>query len=273
MSKLSLSLLICSMFSLNSFATDMASIPTPSKVKKNNSSDKKTSSKKSESNLYVVSNKHVNRIITPFKSPSIVIDSIPNLSYKQRGSVLYLALPSSLEETVAGWITEKNDESSAIRVMFKPMPVQPKEVQLGQSIQGSAVARKFERTYNRNDVIRKSMEALSLNKLPVGYQMSDVNGSYIPNCSQEGLIFDFYRGQFASGGDYVISIGTVENTSSHTVLLKENNCYSDGVVGVAAYPEIELLPTEKSEIYVMFYRQKNIKTTAENPRKSLLEGQ
>ena len=269
MNKSPLSLLLFSIFSLNSFATDMATIPVPNKV----DSKKGAESKNSQSNLYVVSNKHVNRIITPFKSPSIVIDSIPNLSYKQRGNVLYLALPSSLDEIVAGWVTEKNDESSAIRVMFKPMPVQPKEVKLGQSVKGSAVARKFERSYNRNDVIRKSMVSLSLNNLPVGYQLGDVNGSYIPNCSQDGLTFDFYRGQFVSGGDYVISIGTVENSSSKTISLKENNCYSDGVVGVAAYPDVELLPTEKSEIYVMFYRKKNIKTTAENPRKSLLGGQ
>jgi conjugal transfer pilus assembly protein TraK len=294
MVKNTLALTIGCLFSLSAIATDMATVPKPS----NNQSpfaigsagkpaadsartysvgSTTTSSKNSESSLYVVSNKHVNRIVTPFKRPTIVLDSIPELSYKQRGNVIYLALPSTLEETVAGWVTEKDNkgqESSAIRVLFKPMPVKPQEVQLTQShTQGSVAARKFERSHVRNDVILKSMSSLALNQLPVGYQMGNVNGSYIPTCTQQGLTFDFFRGQFASGGDYVISIGTVENNSNQAITFNEYTCYSDGVVGVAAYPEIELLPTEKAEVYVMYYREKNIKTSAETPRKSLLGGE
>lgn len=282
---LTISFFVSSVLSCNAaLATDMATLPKSSKsrnthnvdksdpIKVNKTYSEQESDEYSENTFYALSNKHVNRIITPFRSPVIVIDSIPNLSYKQRGNILYLALPSTLNEVVAGWITEKGDESSVIRVLFKPMPIKPQQVELQKSsTPGTAVARKFERANPRNDAVREVIYALALGNLPLGYQMMNVNGSYIPNCKQAGLNFDFYRGQFASGGDYVVSIGTVENTSNHIIQLAENNCYTDGVVGVAAYPETELLPFERSEVYVMFYRNKNIQSSPQTPRKSLLD--
>lgn len=254
-------------------ATDMATMPKLIKGTNTvNKSGLRDINKNPENNLYVVSNKHVNRIVTPFRSPVIVIDSIPNLSYKQRGNILYLALPSTLKDVVAGWITEKGDESSVMRVLFKPMPVKPQQIELQKSsMKGTAIARKFESANPRDDVVREVMATLALGNLPSGYQMMSVNGAYIPNCKQAGLNFDFFRGQFASGGDYVVSIGTVKNASNQTIKLAENNCYSDGVVGVAAYPETELLPSERSEVYVMFYRDKNMQSNSQTSRKSLLD--
>lgn len=225
---------------------------------------------KKESPVYVISSKHVNRIVTPFENPSVKLDAIEGVATKSVDNVLYLSTTAT--QPIAAFITEAGDETAAIKVILRPMPVAPQEIILkSSSLEGSAIARRFERSSPRSTTIMNVMAELVRGGLPSGYSMKGVNSQYLPKCRQSGLTFDFYNGQFVTGGDYVVSIGVVKNHSSRVVNFTENSCYKDGVVAVAVHPNTRLLPNERTEVFVMFYRIKPTTTTVQ-PRPSLIGG-
>lgn len=208
-----------------------------------------------EACMYVISNTHINRIVTPFNHPSIKIDALNGVEHKAKDNIVYL---STVQDTpIAGFITEQGDESAAIKFVLKPVPTGPQEVVLQHSsIGGSEMARKFERSSARDETFTNVLSAIAKGSFPVGYELKPFNPSYLPTCNQAGLTFDFINGQFVSGGDYVVSIGTVKNTNFGKAELKENNCYKEGVVAVSAYPSPYLMPGDSAEVYVMYYRNK-----------------
>ncbi|EOX3447460.1 type-F conjugative transfer system secretin TraK [Vibrio cholerae] len=229
------------------FATKMAEIEAQSSPKHSN--------KAKAEQLQVISSQHVNRIVTPFNNPSIKLDNVEGVSYKNLDNVLYLS--TQHDTNVGGWITEGGDESTAIRVLFKPMPVPPQEIVLEETAnKGSEIARRFEQSSPRTTSIVNVLSAIATGNLPSGYKQQEVNASYLPKCQQSGLTFEFYNGQFFSGGDYVVSIGTANNKTAQSIEFAENNCYQDGVVAVNAYPYNIVKPNSKVEVLVMYHRLK-----------------
>lgn len=224
--------------------------------------------------VHVISNSHVNRIVTPFVNPSLKMDSIGGVAYKQQENVIYLSTSKDNRNDIAAFITEKGDESYAIPVVLKPTLIGPQEVHVGtltNASTGSALAQRFERSYPRDETIERVFHTLGQGELPDGYSLRNVAANYLPKCSQTGLTFDFYRGQLASGGDYVVTIGTVRNSSPRRIEFKENNCYAEGVVAVTSYPLTQLEPNELAEVFVMFYRDKP-SVQPQRTRKSLIGG-
>ncbi|ELA9367464.1 type-F conjugative transfer system secretin TraK [Vibrio parahaemolyticus] len=252
-------LFLAALITSSAFATERAVFPIDNNV------DKKLSS------FYVISENHVNRIVTPFSNPSIKLDNVGGVSYQAKDNVLYLA--TTTKQPIAAFITENGDESAAIKVVLKPESVPPQEIVLnGASLaNGSQLARTFERSNPRTKSITNIMAMLVKGDIPLGYQEKEVNAQYIPHCEQNGLVFDFYRGQHYSGGDYVVSIGTVKNTSSQMIEFTENHCYERGVVAVAAHPTLQLLPNQRTEVFVMYNRNKPYSRQSVG-RQSLLQG-
>lgn len=236
-----------------------------------NSNSDETSRTEKKQDIHIISIAHVNRIVTPFKNPSIKLDNVAGVAYKTVGHVLYIS--TTAQQLIGGFITEQGDESVAIQIMLKPMDVAAQEIVLTGSnpSNGSELARRFERSSSRTMAIKEIMATLAKGDLPTGYVQKNVNASYIPTCKQIGLVMNFYNGQFVSGGDYVVSIGTVTNQTTATIEFKENNCYSEGVVSIAAHPSVDLLPSETSEVYVMFHRNKPSVRKVQK-RQSLLGG-
>ncbi|BBM67924.1 hypothetical protein VA249_45700 (plasmid) [Vibrio alfacsensis] len=248
-------------FSLNVNATDMATF------KPNTANSRASVSNTKDQELYVISNRHVNRIVTPFENPSLKLDDAEGTKHKVEDNVVYLGTNNTAN--IAGFITESGDESAAIKVIFKPMPVAPQEIVLDGRVGGSEIARRLERSSPRTESIVSIMSGVATGNLPTGYKVENVNASYLPNCQQLELSFDFYNGQFVSGGDYVVSIGTVQNKSNRPVKFKENLCYEDGVIAVTAYPSYLLQSGQKAEVLVMYHRVK-APFKAERKRQSLL---
>lgn len=260
MSKLSFSikmLLASCIISGSAYATANASLQTDL-VKAGN--PKNTESTGVLDNVYIVSSKHLNRIVTPFKNPSVKLDDLPDTTWQAKENVIYFA--SKLQGTeISGFITETGDENSSIPVIFKPMPVPPQQVVLKSSVGssfGSQRARDFEQSNPRNTSIVKVMATLARGELPDGYTIGSPSSEYLPTqCHQDGLVFDFYSGQLASGGDYMVAIGTVTNISKHAVSYKVSNCFgNEGVIANSSYPFDVLAPNQTSEAFVMFYRNK-----------------
>lgn len=223
--------------------------------------------------MYAISSKHINRIVTPFKNPSIKIDDLPDTGTEIKGNIVYLS--TKLENIdIAGFITETGDENSSIRVIFKPMPLPPQEIVLKpQTSYGSQVARDFEQSNPRTLTIAEVMSTLARGELPIGYSMSNPALPFIPTeCYQNGLVFDFYSGQLASGGDYVVAIGTVHNTSDHVIKYDVTNCYgNEGVVANSSFPYDAIAPNQKSEAFVMYYRNRQV--VKQTPKRRSLLGE
>ena len=242
-------------------------------------SNKKTSilnfSQKKNNDFYLISNKHINRIVTPFEEPSLKIDSFSDLKYKTSDNVIYLATPLSMKgKILAGFVTEKGDESNAIRFMFRPESLPPQEIQLKNRTylanSTNKIAQRFESSHPRQNTIMAVLKKLAFQELPEGYLVTNPSSKYIPTCQQKGLEFDFFRGQLVSGGDYMVAIGTIKNQTKEKITFNEKNCYSNDVVAVAAYPNTKLSVHEVSEVFVMFY-QKNHQDNKKT-RQSLIGG-
>ena len=220
--------------------------------------------------LYPISNYHVNRIVTPFRSPSIKLDTVEGVTYKQQKNVIYISTTS--DRRIAAFITEQGDEAEAISLILLPKKLPPQEIILGQSLTGgSIVARKFEKSHPRISTIKEVLAIIAKGDIPVGYLEQNVSAQYIPMCAQNGLNFNFYDGQFFAGGDYMVSVGVVTNISEDIVELKENYCFSEGVVAVSAFPRTSMLSGQKSEVFVMYQRVKEMSRSINSKRASLIE--
>ena len=265
--------LLSALFSLNAVATQMAVLPNADAIVAGQKANSSTETKQEwKPEVHVISNSHVNRIVTPFKSPSLKMDAVQGIAHQQVGNVLYLSTDASKRGDIAAFITEKGDESVAIPVVFKPTHIGPQEVIVGKlNMSSSPIAQRFERSYPRDETIKRVLESLAHGTLPNGYELRGLDANYLPDCKQDGLTFDFFRGQLAAGGDYMVTIGTVENTSDGVVEFIENNCMGSGLVAVSSYPEVRLMPNQQTEVFVMFYRNKPV-TAPQKQRRSLIGG-
>lgn len=252
---------------LNVNATEMATAP----LKEGGGATVQFGEKLSqEPQKFTISNYHINRIVTPFKNPSIKLDSVEGVAFKQKGSVIYISTNSS--RNIGAFITEKGDESNAINLILEPKRLPPKEIILsGGRFNANIVARKFERSLPRTKTIKAVLSGIAKGEIPTGYVQESVNAMYLPVCSQDGLNFDFYSGQFFSGGDYVVSVGVVKNTSSKIIELKENKCFREGIVAISAFPKTTLGPNDKAEVFVMFQRERVSYKETRSTRKSLIK--
>lgn len=250
-------------------ATDMSKMPSGGLKSFDFALQQVVNNKKTKQEMVIISRDHVNRIVTPFQSPSLKLDSVQGVTFKQKGNVIYLS--TSSDANIGGFITEKGDESTAMPVLFKPMPLPPQEILLSGASQSTSTqaARQFEKSQPRIQTIAQIMTTLAQGNLPTGYSLQNPNGKYLPVCNQLGLQFDFHRGQFVQGAEYAVAIGTVTNTSGKVQEIRENNCFRDGVVSVSAFPYTKLYPNYKSEVFVMFYRNKPVHSQTKT-RKSLI---
>ncbi|NVP00683.1 type-F conjugative transfer system secretin TraK [Photobacterium damselae subsp. damselae] len=204
-----------------------------------------------------ISDSHINRIITPFKNPSLKMDSVEGVSYKVMDNVIYLS--TNQIQPIGAFITEKGDELTSVKLTLIPSRLPPQEINLEEiaNVFSSVSARQFERSQPFIETIKDVFVSLANNNIPTGYSMGNPNGFYFPSCSQMGLTFDFGNGQFAEGGNYVVSIGIIENTSPMPIEFKEPNCLDkqNRITGIAAFPRVLLLPHQKTEVYVMMRKE------------------
>ncbi|HIF9538230.1 TPA: hypothetical protein ACX6S7_002484 [Photobacterium damselae] len=217
-----------------------------------------------------ISDTHINRIITPFKNPSLKMDSVEGISYKVMDNVIYIS--TNQIQPIGAFITEKGDELTSVKLTLIPSRLPPQEINLEEitNIFSSLSARQFERSQPFIETIKDVFVSLANNDVPTGYSMGNPNGFYFPSCAQMGLSFDFGNGQFAEGGNYVVSIGIIKNTSPMPIEFKEPNCLDkqNRITGIAAFPRVLLQPNQKTEVYVMMRKEEQ---DSSSKRQSLVD--
>ena len=197
---------------------------------------------------------HLNRIVTPFTAPQI--RTIDQADIRIEGSVIYLS--SQQEEPFVVYITPHDSEAHALSLLVTLLDVPPKEIQLSLSKQwqqkltkNKTAARRFEKAGDYQHTITEVMSALVKGHVPEGYELSQTDRTDIQPCQQDGLIFDFSKGQQVKGHHFNVLIGTAKNHSEKPVTFHERNCQDRHTSAVAMWPKNTLYPGQRRELFIL----------------------
>jgi conjugal transfer pilus assembly protein TraK len=200
--------------------------------------------------LVPVASGHLNRIVTPFASAR-VRTTADNATTEVSGGIVYVAPSNS--SPISMYITESDDESTAISLTLVPRALPPRE--LAVSIDGAAerprsvVAERWERSHPYEETLKVLLREVALGNVPQGYAIGD-DVSFEPYCYQQGLNFSFQ--QALAGHSFQVAIGVVTNESDRTVEFREDSCLREQrVAAVAAWPAVLLPPGGQSEVYAV----------------------
>ncbi len=198
---------------------------------------------------------HLNRIVTPFPAPQI--RTIDQADIRIEGSVIYLS--SQQEEPFVVYITPHDSEAHALSLLVTPLDVPPKEIQLTLSKQwqqklhhNKETAKRFEEAGDYNNTITEVLSTLVKGQVPDGYELGKPNKTTTQPCQQDGLTFDFAKGQQVQGNHFNVLVGTARNTTEKPLTFHEHNCHSQSVAAVSMWPKNTLYPGQRRELFVLF---------------------
>lgn len=169
---------------------------------------------------------HLNRIVTPFAAPQI--RTIDQADIRIEGSVIYLS--SQQEEPFVVYITPHDSEAYALSLLVTPLDVPPKEIQLSLSKQwqqkmnrNKEAAKRFEEAGDYQQSITEVLSTLVKGQVPEGYELEKFHKTDFQPCQQDGLMFDFSRGQAVQGHYFRVLVGTARNTTEKTLTFVEQS--------------------------------------------------
>ncbi len=209
---------------------------------------------------------HLNRLVTPFKTP--VVHTVSAASTSVDGRVVYVA--TATEEPVALFISDGPNTDQALSLTLAPRYIPPREIRLnvpgyrdpgsarsapapapradglGAASASSAMATLPGAGYTDNliDLVR----AMAQRRLPAGYQVGG-NGPIV-RCPAWKIL----RTQYTTGpSGRVLTVG-LRNPATRTLTADEFACDTpQGVVAaVAAWPLREVPPGGETELFMAF---------------------
>ncbi len=95
------------------------------------------------------------------------------------------------------------------------------------------------------------LAALVRGQIPEGYELSMLHQSDIQHCEQDGLMFDFSKGQQVQGHHFSILIGTAQNNTEKPLTFHERNCQGSHTAAVAMWPNNKLHPGQRRELFIL----------------------
>ena len=197
---------------------------------------------------------HLNRIVTPFAAPQI--RTIDQADIRIEGSVIYLS--SQQEEPFVVYITPHDSEAHALSLLVTPLNVPPKEIELSLSKQwqqklnrNRETAKRFEEAVDYQQTITEILSTLVKGQIPEGYELAKVNKTHYQPCQQDGLMFDFSKGQQVQGHHFNVLIGTAKNHTEKPVTFHERNCQGSNTSAVAIWPKNTLYPGQRRELFIL----------------------
>lgn len=262
----------------------LTGVPKYANSSSNSTPDNKSSELKvtpGVNQIITISTDQPNRIITPFNNPQILSSALQGGKGKEcgevcvKGNVVYIS--TKKDYPLGLFITEKGNEQTAISLTLVPRRIPPREVSLVLSdsantltMTGTEEANVWETSQPFVNTLKKTLLAIALGEVPSGYHLQKIPSKYnLPVCSQEGLKFDFNKGQLMAGVNLNYTIGKVTNVSNKPIELLEASCGGYDVAAVAAYPYNLLEPNQSTEIYVVQRVNSKAKTSV-SKRRSLL---
>ena len=88
-------------------------------------------------------------------------------------------------------------------------------------------------------------------QVPEGYELGKPHKTTTQPCQQDGLTFDFAKGQQVQGHHFNVLVGTARNTTEKPLTFHEHNCHSQNVAAVSMWPKNTLYPGQRRELFVL----------------------
>ena len=197
---------------------------------------------------------HLNRIVTPFAAPQI--RTIDQADIRIEGSVIYLS--SQQEEPFVVYITPHDSESHALSLLVTLLDVPPKEIQLNLSKQwqqklqrNKDTAKRFEEASDYQQAITETLSSLVKGQVPEGYEFGKFHKPHFQPCQQDGLAFDFSKGQQIQGHHFNVLVGTARNNTEKPITFYERHCQGSQTVAVSMWPKNTLHPGQRRELFIL----------------------
>lgn len=201
-----------------------------------------------DTHLINVSQSLVNRITTPFRSPTVLSNG--GVSFQIIGQDVFFEMKS--DQPVGVFIRE--DESiqnhspvASLTLIPKPIPPQNISVVLDKNVRANAASQRVKIATDYEDGLVTAIGQAVLNNTPDGFSRS--NATKLAVAKIGGVLLRPVT--VYSGVDQNIFIYSAENTTGQTVELVEPSFHHEGVRAVAFYPEIRLQPKQKTNVYIM----------------------
>lgn len=228
-----------------------------------------------------------NRLVTPFKHPQVLSADLAAGKGDDcgeacvRGSVLYVSTEAT--KPVTAFITERGREDIAISVTMIPERIAPREVTFllpkavmeklaisdAGGVSGSdREARVWEQSQPYISALKETFKTIALGRVPQGFSLRNVRATdTVPVCRQDGLRFNFRKGQVLEGHNLTVFVGLVRNPSADPVEFNETGCGAWNVAAVTSFPLKVLDTNETTEVYVAVKKER--RPAASSVRRSL----
>ena len=162
----------------------------------------------------------INRILTPFDSPSVT--TVSDAETKVKGRAVYVA-PKSMEP-VSLFISEEGSEEQSVSLVLFPKITGPRDIRLGSASVAEPERRERSEAEGRGDAVR-SLVLTALSGKGTGRENPRKSG-----CRAEGLAFRPLWSQ-RSGG-YRLQAELVKSASERVILFSPRSCPGFEAVGV-----------------------------------------
>ena len=204
-----------------------------------------------------IARNHLNRLVTPFANP-VAKTTAAATSTSVEGQIVYVA--TSATEPVSMFVIDGDNPVNAISLTLLPRDVPAASVTLnldgyvpGPSAD-SALPMRGEAGDDFVSVLRETLRALAQGEVPSGFGMRALTPGTpgAPECLMPGLAVS--AAQVVTGKDLQVYVSKVTNRTGIPQSVDEQACASDQVVAVAAWPYVELMPGQSTELFVAVRR-------------------
>ncbi|RZU36762.1 conjugal transfer pilus assembly protein TraK [Fluviicoccus keumensis] len=199
-----------------------------------------------DNHVVTVSNTLVNRIATPFKSPSLL--GSEGIDYKVVGQDIYVVFHA--DQPIGVFVREDesvNPNSPVASLTLVPKPVPGQNIALLFDKTPTAPREhKPEEPNSYQDGIRIALTDIVMGNIPDGY----AEGSLSTGIARLGGLM-LTPVKVYSGADRNIYQYAVENISDAVIDLNEPSFFHDGVRAVAFFPSVRLTPKASTTAYIM----------------------
>lgn len=206
-----------------------------------------------------IARNHLNRFVTPFARPAVKSTSSTTTT-KVEGSIVYLAT-ASLDPVGIFIVDEENPVNAiSLTVMPRDVPAVSMNLRLDEYAAAPMMASAGRRqaTEEADDfasMLRETFRTIALGEVPAGFGMKRVAGynSNMPECVLPGL--RTAPAQEIANGAIIVIVSKLTNITRIPQSVDESKCASDRVLAVAAWPHVELMPGQSTELYIAVRRE------------------
>lgn len=198
-----------------------------------------------------------NRFLTPFDVPVVRFAS-ELTTVDVEGRMVFVTTGSSSPVTLYVEDESRPDNTFVLTLLPREVPavsitLQMEGVQPGRTPASSSLARAHENSDHFVAVLRDTFKTLAQGRVPSGYGLSETaNPREVPDCLMPGM--RMAPAQTVTGSDVVVYVARLTNTSNIPQSVDEASCASDRVLAVAAWPYVELMPGQMTELYIAMRR-------------------